>query len=161
MFVEALQDSFFHQHIMQLTWVRYGQGPSILDSVLTNEEGMIEHTDYGNTLGKSDHLVLTFKFKCYTKQNIKEKTVQIYTKGKYDQMEAELKGIKWEAELQEREADVNKQWNYIKERILEAADKYIPKKRIKKDKSSYNNTTNETRKLTKEKASIMAKIQRQ
>ena len=39
---------------------------------------------------------------------------KIYAKGKYDLMEAELRGMKWEAELQEREADVNKQWKYIK-----------------------------------------------
>ena len=60
-------------------------------------------------------------------------------------MEAELRAIKWEAELQEREADVSKQWKYIKERILEAADKYIPSKRIKKDKSSNTKINNEMR----------------
>ena len=131
--------------------MRHGQEPSILDLVLTNEEGMIENIDYGNPLGKSDHLVLTFEFKCYTKQNTNIKNVQIYAKGKYDLMEAELGEINWEAELQEREADVNKQWKYIKERILEAADKYIPKKRIKKDKSSNTNISNEMRQLIKKK----------
>ena len=40
--------------------MRHGQEPSVLDLVLTNEEGMIENIDYGNPLGKSDHLVLTF-----------------------------------------------------------------------------------------------------
>ena len=54
----------------------------------------------------------------------------MYAKGKYDLMRGELKKANWEAVLQEREADVNKQWNYIKERILEASNKYIPKRRI-------------------------------
>ena len=112
---------------------------------------MIENIDYGNPLGKSDHLVLTFEFKCYTKRNTKDKNVQIYAKGKYDLMEAELRAIKWEAKLQEREADVNKQWKYIKERILEAADKYIPSKRIKKDKSSNTKINNEMRQLIRKK----------
>ena len=151
LFVEALRDSFLHQHITQPTRVRHGQEPSILDLVLTNEEGMIENIDYGNPLGKSDHLVLTFEFKYYTKRNTKDKNVQIYAKGKYDLMEAELRAIKWEAELQEREADVNKQWKYIKERILEAADKYIPSKRIKKDKSSNTKINNEMRQLIRKK----------
>ena len=66
-------------------------------------------------------------------------------------MEAELRGIKWEAELQEREADVNKQWKHIKERILEAADKYIPNKGIKKDKSSNTKINNEMRHLIRKK----------
>ena len=60
--MEALRDSFFHQHIVQPTRVRHGQEPSVLDLVLTNEEGMIENIEYGNPLGKSDHLVLTFEF---------------------------------------------------------------------------------------------------
>ena len=71
--MEALRDSFFHQHIVQPTRVRHGQEPSVLDLVLTNEEGMIENIEYGNPLGKSEHLVLTFEFKCYTNQNTKEK----------------------------------------------------------------------------------------
>ena len=66
---------------MQPTRVRHGQEPSVLDLVLTNEEGMIENIEYGNPLGKSDHLVLTFEFKCYTKQNTKEKHIQNLCKG--------------------------------------------------------------------------------
>ena len=151
LFVEALQDSFFHQHIVQPTRVRHGQEPSVLDLVLTNEEGMIENIEYGNPLGKSDHLVLTFEFKCYTKQNTKEKNIQIYAKGKYDLMREELKKVNWEAVLQEREADVNKQWDYIKERILEAANKYIPKRRIKKDRPNRNQINSEMRQLIKKK----------
>ena len=151
LFVEALRDSFFHQHIVQPTRVRHGQEPSVLDLVLTNEEGMIENIEYGNPLGKSDHLVLTFEFKCYTKQNTKEKNIQIYAKGKYDLMREELKKVNWEAVLQEREADVNKQWDYIKERILEAANKYIPKRRIKKDRPNRNQINSEMRQLIKKK----------
>ena len=136
---------------MQPTRVRQGQEPSVLDLVLTNEEEMIENIEYGNPLGKSDHLVLKFEFKCYTKQNTKEKNIQIYAKGKYDLMQEELKKVNWETVLQEREADVNKQWNYIKERILEATNKYIPKRRIKKDRPNRNQINSEMRQLIKKK----------
>ena len=131
--------------------MRHGQEPSVLDLVLTNEEGMIGNIEYGNPLGKSDHLVLTFEFKCYTKQNTKEKNIQIYAKGKYDLMREELKKVNWEAVLQEKQADVNKQWDYIKERILEAANKYIPKRRIKKDRPNRNQINSEMRQLIKKK----------
>ena len=47
-------------------------------------------------------------------------------------MGEELKKVNWEAVLQEREADVNKQWNCIKEKILEAADKIHPQEKDKK-----------------------------
>ena len=136
---------------MQPTQVRHRQEPAILDLVLTNEEGMIENIEYGNPLGKSDHLVLTFEFKCYTKQHTKNKKIQMYAKGKYDLMDKELRKVKWEAELREREADVNKQWNYIKGRILEAADKYIPTIRIKKDRFNKNQVSHEMRQLIKNK----------
>ena len=49
--------------------------------MLTNEEGMIENIEYGNPLGKSDHLVLTFEFKCYTKQKTEDKYIQKLCKG--------------------------------------------------------------------------------
>ena len=66
-------------------------------------------------------------------------------------MREELKKVNWEAELQEREADVNKQWDYIKERILEVANKYIPKRRIKKDRPNRNQINSEMRQLIKKK----------
>ena len=66
-------------------------------------------------------------------------------------MREELKKVNWEAVLQKREADVNKQWDYIKERILEAANKYIPKRRIKKDRPNRNQINSEMRQLIKKK----------
>ena len=79
------------------------------------------------------------------------KNIQMYAKGKYDLKREELKKANWEAVLQEREADVNKQWIYIKERILEASDKYIPKRRIKKGRPNRNQINSEMRQLIKKK----------
>ena len=87
-------------------------------------------------------------FKCKLKP---PKNIQIYAKGKYDLMQEGLKKVNWEAVLQEREADVNKQWDYIKERILEAANKYIPNRRIKKDRPNRNQINSEMRQLIKKK----------
>ena len=40
-FVNCLRDSFFHQHVAIPTGSIHSQNPSILDLILTNEEGMI------------------------------------------------------------------------------------------------------------------------
>ena len=39
-----------------------------LDLVFTNEENMLNNISYLPSLGKSDHLSLSFKFICYTQQ---------------------------------------------------------------------------------------------
>ena len=132
-------------------FVRHGQEPSVLDLVLTNEKGMIENIEYCNPLGQSDLLVLTFEFKCYRKQKIKDKNIHIYTEGKYDLMEIELRKIKWKTELEQRKACVEKQWNYIKERIQETAEKYILKNSIKKARSRKNQINSDIRQLIKKK----------
>ena len=68
LFVEALRDCYFYQHITKLTRIRHGQESSTLDLVITNEEGMIEDIKYHSPLGKSDNIVICFNFICYTQQ---------------------------------------------------------------------------------------------
>ena len=41
-FVEAVRDCYFYQHITKLTRIRHGQEPPILDLLIINDEGMIE-----------------------------------------------------------------------------------------------------------------------
>ena len=60
-----VSDSFFHQHVTIPTHSRYNQDPSILDLILTNEEGMASSFSHMCPLGKSDHSILTFNFHCY------------------------------------------------------------------------------------------------
>ena len=40
--------------------------PSVLDLIFSNEENMVEKVNFLSSLGKSDHLVLTFNLVCYT-----------------------------------------------------------------------------------------------
>ena len=68
LFVEALTDCYFYQHITKLTRIRHGQGLSILDLEITSEEGMIEDIEYLSPFGKSDHIVIWFNFICYIQQ---------------------------------------------------------------------------------------------
>ena len=64
-FLEGIKDCFLFQHVREPTRFREGQTPNILDLILTNEENMVEKIDYLPSLGKSDHLVLSFSFNCF------------------------------------------------------------------------------------------------
>ena len=60
-FIENLQDCFLHQHVTEPTRYRENETPSLLDLILSSEEGMVHDLAYGPPLGESDHLCLTFK----------------------------------------------------------------------------------------------------
>lgn len=126
LFIEALRDCYLYQHVTQPTRVRHGQEPSILDLIITNEERMVEGLKYLSPLGKSDHVILSFDLRCYTDQSQTERSIVCYEKGNYEAMRKELKQVNWEAELTQRRYDVNKQWNYIKGKIMEVINKHIP-----------------------------------
>ena len=75
------------------------QEPSILDLIITNEEGMIEDMEYLSPLEKSDHIILTFNFRTYYYHKYIEKTVFSYEKGNYKEMQNYLQNHEWEKDL--------------------------------------------------------------
>ena len=68
LFVENLRDCYLYQHIIKPTRTRQGQELSILDLLLSHEEGMIRDIEYLSPLGKSDLLVISFNLICYIQQ---------------------------------------------------------------------------------------------
>ena len=56
---------------------------------------MINNISYLPSLGKSDHLVLIFKFFCYTEQQISSFTKLNYFKGNYEEMSLSLGTMDW------------------------------------------------------------------
>ncbi len=63
-FIESLKDTFMFQHITEPTRARLEQIPTILDLVITNEEGMVKNVSMESPLGKSDHGFIKFTFVC-------------------------------------------------------------------------------------------------
>ena len=59
-FLEGIQDAYFYQYVTLPTRGRLGNKPSIMDLVLTNEEGMVSDLELWSPLGKSDHSCLSF-----------------------------------------------------------------------------------------------------
>ena len=83
--VETLKDFFWFKHVFQPTWGRGTSNPSLLDLVLTNDEGMISDMLVGAPLGKSDQSVIFFYFNAYV-ENDHEKNRYKYDKGDYESM---------------------------------------------------------------------------
>ena len=64
-FLSTVQDTFLFQHVTEPTRFREGFSPSLLDLILTNEEGMVTSLDYCPGLGKSDHVLIKCQLACY------------------------------------------------------------------------------------------------
>ena len=96
-FVECIRDTFWFQHIKLPTRVRQGNEPSVLDLIFSNEENMVENVNLLASLGKSDHLVLTFNLVCYTISHPKneQKSKLNFFKGDYVSIREELDKIDW------------------------------------------------------------------
>ncbi len=59
-FLEILRDAYFYQHVFIPTRGGAGNTPSLLDLVLTNEEGTVSDLVILSPLGKSDHACISF-----------------------------------------------------------------------------------------------------
>ena len=64
-FIDAVMDSFLHQHVTQPTRYHHEQNPSTLDLLLTSEENMINHINYLPGLGLIDHVCIFFELSVY------------------------------------------------------------------------------------------------
>ena len=104
---------------------RASNKPSLIDLVLTNEEGMVSDTEIFRPLGKGDHSCITFWFNCYLETQNKSFEKFLYDKGNYDAIKQDL-NIDWEQELSKRKT-VNEKWKFITNKISCSTDKNIPK----------------------------------
>ena len=124
-FIQTVRDTYYHQHVMLPTRSRVDHTPSTLDLVFTSERNMIDDIDYQSPIGKSDHNVLIFKLKLYHSVKYKPKKIYNYNKGDYEKMRS-LLCINWDMELENLKECPEKQWLFIKEKIIDAKEKCIP-----------------------------------
>ena len=83
LFLEAVKDTYFTQHIHQPTRYRESEQENILDLVFTNEERMTDNISYTPGLGKSDHCIISFDYMCYTDPSQSGSQRLNYFKGDY------------------------------------------------------------------------------
>ena len=137
LFIESIRDSFMFQHVLEPTRYRANNEPSILDLIFSNEEGMVSDIQYNPSVGRSDHLVLSFKFICYTPNTSKNNTHSTYNffKGDYQSIKSQLEQTNWEGEMEG--LDLSSSWLWFTEQYIDLLEKFIPesKPRQKREKA--------------------------
>ena len=82
-FLEAIRDSYLHQHITKPTRRRGTDTPSTIDLIFTNELMQVSNIEHLPPLGKSDHDVISFHFNCSLDYS-KTKSRYNYNKADYN-----------------------------------------------------------------------------
>ena len=130
-FLETMKDCYFTQHVTKLTRVRGNNEPSLIDLVISNEEGMVGDVEVQSPLGKSDHAVLTFNLHCYSPcPNFIPPKYQ-FNRGNYEDMREEISSIDWQNILTPNKS-VNQLWNTFRDIIVNSMSKHIPKSKPRK-----------------------------
>ena len=133
-FLDEIQTNFLYQHIAKPTQYRFGQEPSLLDLILTNEEGMINNITHNALLGESDHECLYFTLECYNEDNESGKTESYnYYKADYKTMRDRLTKIDWKSELH---GDFSHGYMQFINLLEQCMDGCIPTYNVKKKKRS-------------------------
>jgi exonuclease III len=96
-FIETLQEHNLHQHVCNPTRYREGQEPSLLDLIMSTEEGMVHNLQHNPGLGDSDHECLSFDLNCYKEDDI-DTYKPNYQKADYDTIRGKL-NIDWRNKL--------------------------------------------------------------
>ena len=122
-FLEHTRNAFLIQHITKPTRYREKQKQNTLDLLFTMREEIIEEVDYLPPKGKSDHCSIVFKVIGEKKINVEQKKILNYKKANYDAMKEDISKINWK----DRINDVESSWLLIKNTIIAAMDKHIPK----------------------------------
>ena len=132
LFLKTLKDNFLIQHQNEPTRYRAGQTSNLLDLVLTNSDELIYDITTQAGLGKSDHCSLIITLNC-SKVEKKQLPRPNFRKADFDSINSELGKIEWEKALDD--LDVNDAWKKFRDLIDDVVDKYVPKKKINKNKS--------------------------
>ena len=95
-FIRTIQE--YHLHVCNPTRHREGQELSLLDLVVSIEEGMVHNLLHFPGLGDSDHECLRFDLNCY-KDEWKDISQPDYNKARYETIPERLKDIDWASKL--------------------------------------------------------------
>ena len=110
-FIDAVRDSFLHQHVTQPTRYCHEQNPSTIDLVLTSDKNMINHINYLPGLGLTDHVCILFELNVYIATPEQSEPKYCYHKGDYASTNIYRMGINWVSALQGK--TVEDVWKYL------------------------------------------------
>ena len=131
LFLNALRDSFLHQHVSEPTRCRGTDDPSCVDLILTGEENQASNLEYLNPLGKSDHSSLAFSFKCYVTTKTPQ-TRYTYNNADYESMKNHLTAKNWREDFKNSSNNkpAEELWQHFKKEVLNLRNKYVPLKEV-------------------------------
>lgn len=132
-FLDSLRDSFLFQNVSEPTRCRGMDDPSLIDLILTSEDNQITDLEYVSPLGKSDHSVLVFNFKCYADNKAPSKRFT-YKSADYTSMKRHLEESNWTLEFINAAEDkqVDELWQQLKNVIIHLRDTFVPLKEFGK-----------------------------
>ena len=135
-FIESVQSCHLFQHVCKPTRYREGQEPSLLDLILTNEEGLLHDLQHKPGLADSDHEILSFFTNNY-KEIIPSVSTPNFFKSDYATMKKRLQKIKWPPKLRGDFADSFQ--TFIKEMDIVTKGCIALKTKRRKKKNIYMN----------------------
>ena len=121
---KCVRDSFLIQHVKEPTRYRNEDRPSILDLILTNEEGMVSELQYCDPIGNSDHVTLVFSILTRIEEKRENRHGLRYFKGDYGAINNKLQNIQWEDTLAHK--DVEESWCEFADTLNNTAKEHIP-----------------------------------
>ena len=125
-FIEALRDSYMFQHIKTPTRARIDQQPTVLDLVISNEEGMVDNVNMESPLGKSDHACVNFKFLCEKAKTERPRKKYLFDRANFPKISEELRKINWSAEFDKLGNNADSAYTYLTDILKKLQDKYVP-----------------------------------
>ena len=125
-FFSTVQDTFLFQHVSEPTRFREGVRPSLLDLILTNEEGMVTSLNYFPGLGKSDHVLLKCKLACYSLASRTESLKWNFNRANFQDLDRRIRQIDWDC-LSVLPVEAGYQW--FRDTLLSLLKECIPRAR--------------------------------
>ena len=147
MFFAKTQELCLFQHGTDVTKIRQNQAPSKLDYVFTDEENLVDVVSYEVPLGKSDHVVLTWKLLLATPPVPSNQVKYNCHKGDYQSIRHSLQTIQWKDRWEG--STVNEMWMDLRKVLSEPVDAHIPLKRERKRRR--NRLSKQTRRKISER----------
>ena len=113
-----------YQHVRDATRIRQNHTPTTLDYVFTEEENLIELTNYEAPLGNSDHVVLTWKLLLSTTTISSSQVKFNFQKEEYESLRNSLRLIDWKERWNGKAVD--EMWSDFTKILYEFVKMHIP-----------------------------------
>ena len=148
-FLKKIQDLLLHQHVLEPTRYRQGQSHQTLDLILSDEENTVENLEYFDSLGLSDHIVITCDLSRDVWETRKQQRPKLdYKRADFTSMRTGLKNAQLVGEIDD--LDIEKAWELFQSKMNILIEAHVPEKKPPRKKRNMY-MTNAALKLRKKK----------